>query len=663
MNPSDAENLLKAQYNVPPVNKTDSPTPLRLKQWLGKTMSNVHCSLRKCIFRAWAEATENDGSQEPAQSFLHGRNYMKGPVGRCGIVAAFLATITHCSVDPEEFTFPDGPDGEALLRSFLATLAFVFSKIRMPLEADCLKPTAGGKRVSEATLHGGVLVAGRVVWASELSYLHVEVATEQLSKFFETNHEDIDRATISNAPPEVTQSKLILGANVDALTEDEPITPEELIKLRDEISKVPVLMLVTTVQRVAVLMPVTTVWRVAVLVLAPTMCKRELVLTSAATVLRLVLGLVLMSTVMRLASALLLAPNVCMRVLVLMSAATVDAAAAGVAAAQGAATAAADAVTPATAAVADAGGTAADAAGTGAAAAKEAASTAVDAGLGAARTARYGANARSLTAVLDAAGCTPLVPPGGAFYVYAGVGRLLKASGEPDSGALCGRLLADTGVAVTPGDDFDADRGGGYVRLSVCGSREDVDDAAARIAKWAAQVDGTVLRLVPPRAPQRRAAGSKTSVGRSGVVRPAAAGVEVPPAVTGASARGHRATASDVPSRVEGLSAAASARGHQATASDVLSRVEGLSAAASARRSRAAAPAHCPPAAILGRSGVEGTAAAASARRNRAVSVGRLGVEGPPAVAAPAHRNRAAAAASHPPAASVRRLLATSVSW
>lgn len=110
-----------------------------------------------------------------------------------------------------------------------------------------------------------------------------------------------------------------------------------------------------------------------------------------------------------------------------------------------------------------------------------------------AHVARYGANARSLTAVLDAAGCTSLVPPSGAFYIYAGVGRLLAASGEHDSGALCGRLLADTGVAVTPGDDFDAERGGGYVRLSVCGSREDVDDAASRISKWATHV-GSVRR-------------------------------------------------------------------------------------------------------------------------------------------------------------------------
>lgn len=46
MSPADAHGLLRVQYNVPPVYRTDSPTPLRLKQWLGKTMSNVHCSLR-----------------------------------------------------------------------------------------------------------------------------------------------------------------------------------------------------------------------------------------------------------------------------------------------------------------------------------------------------------------------------------------------------------------------------------------------------------------------------------------------------------------------------------------------------------------------------------------------------------------------------------------
>lgn len=106
---------------------------------------------------------------------------------------------------------------------------------RMPLEANFLNPTAGGKRVTEVTLHGGVLVARRVVWAFELRHLHLEVeeATEQWSHIFKTNHVDDDRATISNAPSAVGQSILILGANADALTEGEPIIPDVLPELRD----------------------------------------------------------------------------------------------------------------------------------------------------------------------------------------------------------------------------------------------------------------------------------------------------------------------------------------------------------------------------------------------------------------------------------------------
>lgn len=45
-------------------------------------------------------------------------------------MAALLATVAHGSADLEEFTFPDRPDGEALLRLLLATVAFVFSNVR-----------------------------------------------------------------------------------------------------------------------------------------------------------------------------------------------------------------------------------------------------------------------------------------------------------------------------------------------------------------------------------------------------------------------------------------------------------------------------------------------------------------------------------------------------
>ncbi|OSX79864.1 hypothetical protein BU14_0070s0039 [Porphyra umbilicalis] len=110
---------------------------------------------------------------------------------------------------------------------------------------------------------------------------------------------------------------------------------------------------------------------------------------------------------------------------------------------------------------------------------------------------RYRANAGVMTAALHAAGAEALVPPAGAFYIYAGVGGLLRRSGDADAAALCGRLLRDTGVAVTPGDDFDAVRGGGYVRLSVCGSEADVAEAAARLTGWAAGLGGGRRRPPP----------------------------------------------------------------------------------------------------------------------------------------------------------------------
>jgi len=111
---------------------------------------------------------------------------------------------------------------------------------------------------------------------------------------------------------------------------------------------------------------------------------------------------------------------------------------------------------------------------------------------------RYRANAAVMGDALAAAGAEALVPPAGAFYLYAGVGGLLRRSGEADAAALCARLLRDTGVAVTPGDDFDARRGGGYVRLSVCGGGADVAEAAARLTGWAAALGGGPRRRPSP---------------------------------------------------------------------------------------------------------------------------------------------------------------------
>ena len=55
-----------------------------------------------------------------------------------------------------------------------------------------------------------------------------------------------------------------------------------------------------------------------------------------------------------------------------------------------------------------------------------------------------------------------------------------------DSVTWCERLLADTGVALTPGTDFDGVRGGEWVRLSFAAAPEVVAEAVDRIVAWRA---------------------------------------------------------------------------------------------------------------------------------------------------------------------------------
>ena len=53
-----------------------------------------------------------------------------------------------------------------------------------------------------------------------------------------------------------------------------------------------------------------------------------------------------------------------------------------------------------------------------------------------------------------------------------------------DSAAFCTRMLAEAGVAATPGLDFDRSRGNRFVRFSYCGPEADMREAAARLARW-----------------------------------------------------------------------------------------------------------------------------------------------------------------------------------
>ena len=92
---------------------------------------------------------------------------------------------------------------------------------------------------------------------------------------------------------------------------------------------------------------------------------------------------------------------------------------------------------------------------------------------------RYAENREVLLGGLRGLGIDRLAPADGAFYVYADVGHLTD-----DSMAFAHRLLAETGVALAPGVDFDTADGGRFVRMSFAASRQDVEVALERLAGW-----------------------------------------------------------------------------------------------------------------------------------------------------------------------------------
>ena len=91
----------------------------------------------------------------------------------------------------------------------------------------------------------------------------------------------------------------------------------------------------------------------------------------------------------------------------------------------------------------------------------------------------YAANRESLLAGLHRMGLSRLAPADGAFYIYADVSDFTG-----DSLRFCEELLAETGLAIAPGVDFDTVRGGSFVRLSFAGPAADIDEAIRRLGPW-----------------------------------------------------------------------------------------------------------------------------------------------------------------------------------
>ena len=92
---------------------------------------------------------------------------------------------------------------------------------------------------------------------------------------------------------------------------------------------------------------------------------------------------------------------------------------------------------------------------------------------------KYAANRALLLRELPKAGFDKLASADGAFYIYADVADLTN-----DSAAFCQAMLAETGVAATPGVDFDTERGHRFVRFSFARDTSDMAEAAARLIAW-----------------------------------------------------------------------------------------------------------------------------------------------------------------------------------
>jgi len=96
-----------------------------------------------------------------------------------------------------------------------------------------------------------------------------------------------------------------------------------------------------------------------------------------------------------------------------------------------------------------------------------------------ANVARYRRSRDHLLAALPDAGFSRLSPAEGAFYLFADI-----SDRSNDSAGFCARMLVEAGVAVSPGVDFDRERGNRFLRFSYCGPEADMREAAECLRNW-----------------------------------------------------------------------------------------------------------------------------------------------------------------------------------
>ena len=91
----------------------------------------------------------------------------------------------------------------------------------------------------------------------------------------------------------------------------------------------------------------------------------------------------------------------------------------------------------------------------------------------------YAKNRERLLRAVKEAGFATVAPADGAFYLYADASPFGSSAS-----ALASKLLEDTGIAATPGTDFDPIDGDRWLRFSYAGALDEVDEAAVRLVNW-----------------------------------------------------------------------------------------------------------------------------------------------------------------------------------
>jgi aspartate/methionine/tyrosine aminotransferase len=96
-----------------------------------------------------------------------------------------------------------------------------------------------------------------------------------------------------------------------------------------------------------------------------------------------------------------------------------------------------------------------------------------------AQKASYAVNRHLLNAGLSELGFGDVRESDGAFYAFVDVSKFTN-----DSMAFCKEMLEVSGVAATPGIDFDRINGSRFVRFSYAGSKATIEDALERMRKF-----------------------------------------------------------------------------------------------------------------------------------------------------------------------------------